>query len=47
MDCLNYFLRLWNERVNAPPAGDLVSMMAPQRRDPEHDPDEYLGNIIC
>jgi cytochrome P450 len=27
-DCKNYFVRLWNERVNAEPAGDLISMLA-------------------
>ena len=26
--CRNYFTRLWNERVNAPPRSDLVSMLA-------------------
>jgi hypothetical protein len=28
MKCLAYFTRLWNERVNAPPRNDLISMMA-------------------
>ena len=27
-DCFAFFTGLWNERVNAPPAGDLVSMLA-------------------
>ena len=46
MECLAYFLRLWDERANAPPKGDLVSMMAhsDSTRDMTHD--EYLGNII-
>ena len=32
---LEYFTRLWNERVNAPPKTDLVSMLAhgPSTRD--------------
>ena len=25
---LGYFTRLWNERINAPPASDLISMLA-------------------
>jgi cytochrome P450 len=42
----SYFLKLWDERVNAEPSGDLISMLA-------HGPDtrnmnqfEYLGNVI-
>ena len=33
--CLDYFTRLWNERVNAPPRNDLISMLAhsPATRD--------------
>jgi cytochrome P450 len=27
-ECFAYFTKLWNERVNAPPAGDLISMLA-------------------
>jgi cytochrome P450 len=46
MECLAYFTRLWNERVNAPPAGDLVSMMAHSDSTRDMTPDEYLGNII-
>ncbi|HZL00329.1 MAG TPA: cytochrome P450 [Caulobacteraceae bacterium] len=46
MVCLNYFLKLWNERVNAEPRGDLVSMMAHSDATREMTPDAYLGNII-
>ncbi|HEX5379321.1 MAG TPA: cytochrome P450 [Phenylobacterium sp.] len=46
MECLAYFTRLWNERVNQPPAGDLVSMMAHGEATRNMTPDEYLGNII-
>ncbi len=46
MECLAYFTRLWNERVNAPPRGDLVSMMAHGEATRNMTPDEYLGNII-
>jgi cytochrome P450 len=46
MQCLAYFTRLWNERVNEPPRGDLVSMMAHSDATRNMSPDEYLGNII-
>jgi cytochrome P450 len=46
MECLAYFTRLWNERVNEPPRGDLVSMMAHGEATRSMSPDEYLGNII-
>ena len=46
MECLNYFLRLWNERVNLPPKGDLVSMLAHGEATRNMSRDEYLGNVI-
>ncbi|WP_411286340.1 cytochrome P450 [Phenylobacterium sp.] len=46
MECLAYFTRLWNERVNEPPRGDLISMMAHNEATRDMTPDEYLGNII-
>ncbi|ODT57232.1 MAG: cytochrome [Phenylobacterium sp. SCN 69-14] len=41
-----YFTELWNQRVNAPPADDLISMLAhgPDTRD--MSPREYFGNIV-
>ena len=41
-----YFTGLWNQRVNAPPGGDLISMLAhgPETRNME--PREYFGNIV-
>ncbi|WP_293905219.1 cytochrome P450 [Phenylobacterium sp.] len=45
LECLAYFTGLWNERVNAPPAGDLVSMMAHGEHTRNMTPDEYLGNL--
>jgi len=45
-ECLECFVGLWNERVNAPPKGDLVSMMAHSEATKNMTPDEYLGNII-
>lgn len=46
MKCLDYFTRLWNERVNAPPKGDLISMMAHSDATRDMSPMEYLGNIV-
>jgi cytochrome P450 len=45
-ECVDYFMRLWNERVNAPPAGDLISMLAHGESTREMDRMEYLGNLI-
>jgi len=41
-----YFTELWNQRVNAEPGGDLISMLAhgPETRD--MSPREYFGNIV-
>jgi cytochrome P450 len=46
MECLNYFLGLWNDRVNAPPTGDLISMMAHGEATRNMSHDEFLGNVI-
>jgi cytochrome P450 len=45
-ECVDYFMRLWNERVNAPPAGDLISMLAHGESTRDMDRMEYLGNLI-
>lgn len=45
-DCLAYFTRLWNERVNAPPRPDLISMLAHSPATRDMSPEEYLGNLI-
>lgn len=45
-ECLEYFTRLWNERVNAPPKGDLISMLAHGESTRNMDPMEYLGNLV-
>ncbi len=45
-ECVNYFMRLWNERVNAPPKGDLISMLAHGESTRNMDRMEYLGNLI-
>jgi len=44
--CLAYFTRLWNERVNAPPRGDLVSMLAHGPATRNMSPKEFLGNLL-
>ena len=45
-ECVDYFMRLWNERVNAPPAADLISMLAHGEATRNMDRMEYLGNLI-
>ncbi len=45
-ECVDYFTRLWNERVNAPPRGDLISMLAHGEATRNMDRMEYLGNLI-
>jgi len=46
IECVEYFTRLWNERVNAPPKGDLISMLAHGESTRNMDRMEYLGNLI-
>ncbi|HWX62265.1 cytochrome P450 [Bradyrhizobium sp.] len=45
-ECAAYFSKLWNERVNAEPRGDLISMMAHNPATRFMDPDNLMGNII-
>ena len=45
-ECLGYFTRLWNERVNAAPKADLISMLAHADTTRAMDPRELLGNVI-
>ena len=46
VECVDYFLRLWNERVDAPPRSDLISMLAHGASTRDMDRAEYLGNLI-
>lgn len=46
LECLEYFTGLWNERVNAPPGNDLISMLAHGESTKNMEPMEYLGNLI-
>ncbi|MEI7443866.1 MAG: cytochrome P450, partial [Burkholderiales bacterium] len=41
-----YFSRLWNERVNAPPRNDLISMLAHEPATRNMPPLEFLGNLV-
>ena len=45
-ECLGYFTNLWNERVNAPPANNLISMLAHGEATRNMEPMEYLGNLV-
>ncbi|WFU54632.1 cytochrome P450 [Bradyrhizobium pachyrhizi] len=45
-ECLDYFTRLWNERINAEPRLDLISMMAHSSATRQMEPREFLGNLI-
>ena len=48
INCLEYFTRLWNERVNEEPKADLISMMAhgDNTREMHKQPMEFLGNLL-
>ncbi len=43
---LGYFTRLWNERINAPPRTDLVSMLAHGPATRNMGPMELMGNLV-
>ena len=45
-ELLGYFVNLWNQRVNAEPRADLVSMLAHGEATRNMSPREYLGNLI-
>ena len=46
LECLMFFTELWNQRVNAEPRGDLISLMAHAEATRNQTPMEYLGNLI-
>lgn len=46
MECLEYFTRLWNERVNAAPKFDLVSMLAHDSNTRNMAPIDYLSQVL-
>ncbi|MDA9400940.1 MULTISPECIES: cytochrome P450 [Bradyrhizobium] len=45
-ECLDYFTGLWNERINAEPRLDLISLMAHSPATRHMEPSEFLGNLI-
>ena len=45
-ECFAAFTQLWNERVNSPPQGDLVSMLAHGEATRNMEPREYHGNVV-
>ncbi len=45
-ECAGYFMGLWNQRVNAPPTNDLISMLAHGESTRNMTPQEFLGNLI-
>jgi cytochrome P450 len=44
-ECFGRFTELWNDRVNAPPRVDLVSMLAHGASTRDMPRDEYYGNV--
>lgn len=46
MECLEYFTKLRNERINQPPRPDLLSMLAHGKDTQDMPPMEFLGNLI-
>ena len=45
-DCLATFTKLWNDRINAEPGNDLISMLAHGEATRNMPPMEYLGNLL-
>jgi cytochrome P450 len=45
-ECFCVFTQLWNERVNAEPKGDLISMLAHGKETRAMAPREYHGNVV-
>lgn len=46
MECAQYMTKLWNERLNADPGTDLLSMLAHNEETRNMTPEEFLGNIM-
>jgi len=41
-----YFANLWNQKVNAEPTGDLISMLAHHPETRNMEPREFFGNVV-
>ena len=46
MQCLEFFMNLWKERLDQPPSNDFISMMVHGTATKDMPPEEYLGNLI-
>jgi cytochrome P450 len=48
LECLGYFMQLWQERAAAPPKFDFISLLAhsPDTKDMINDPMELMGNLM-
>jgi cytochrome P450 len=46
LECLTYFLNLWDERSKQGLSNDLISMLAHGEATRDMSPQEYLGNLI-
>ncbi len=48
LECLSYFMRLWQERAAAPQKFDFISLLAhsPDTKDMINDPMELMGNLM-
>jgi cytochrome P450 len=46
LQCADAFANLWNERINAPPRGDLISMLAHGEATRDMGRMEFLGNLV-
>ena len=44
--CMAYFSKLWNQRVNSPGGNDLISMMAHAPDTRHMSPQEFFGNLL-
>ena len=44
--CMAYFTKLWNARVNSPGGNDLISMMAHAPDTRTMSPQEFFGNVL-
>ena len=45
-ECFAAFNELWNQRVNAPPSFDMISMLAHSEATRNMDPREYQGHVV-
>jgi cytochrome P450 len=46
MECLAYFMNLWEQRAKAPPKPDLISMLAHGESTKSMPSQEFLGNLV-